>query len=55
MIPVEYTEPCARRALLLLALFLVGCAVVAVVTALGLGTVWQDVYGWVQPQVATTS
>lgn len=39
------------RALLLLLVFLVGCALAAVVTAAALAGVWQQVYAWVLPQV----
>ncbi len=52
MAPVEAADPPAGRALLLLVLFLLGCAAAAVVMALGLGTVWHEVYAWVFPQVA---
>lgn len=50
--PFEPDERQPRRALVLLALFVLGCAVVAAGTALGLGTVWQDVHEWVFARVA---
>ncbi|PYG01177.1 hypothetical protein SAMN05216184_102343 [Georgenia satyanarayanai] len=54
MVPVaiEPDEHQSRRALVLLALFVLGCAVVAAGAALGLGTVWQDVHEWVFARVA---
>lgn len=51
MLPVS-AEPGTRRALVLLLLFVLGCAVVAATMAAGLGTVWQDLYSWALPQVA---
>lgn len=51
MLPVS-AEPGTRRALVLLVLFVLGCAVVAATMAAGLGTVWQDLYSWALPQVA---
>jgi hypothetical protein len=52
MLPVEEAELRLRRALVLLALFVVGCAVLAAGAALGLGAVWQDVHEWVFVRVA---
>lgn len=51
-VPLEEAELRLRRALVLLALFVLGCAVVAAGTALGLGAVWQDVHEWVFSRVA---
>ncbi|WP_413451548.1 hypothetical protein AA0Y32_15595 [Georgenia phoenicis] len=49
--PVEEVEHRLRRALLLLAAFILGCAVVAALVATGLGGVWRDVYEWLSAQL----
>lgn len=52
MVPVAAARPAARHPVLLLVLFLVGCAAVAAAATLGLGAVWQEVHDWVTPHVA---
>ena len=52
MLPVAAAAPRRRRALALLTLFVLGCVLAAAVVAVGLGAVWQELYGWVLPQVA---
>jgi len=51
MVPVQAARP-VRRPVLLLLVFLVGCAAVAGAAALGVGAVWQEVHDWVTPYVA---
>lgn len=49
------TPPRPRaRALVLLLAYLVGCAVVAALVAVGLGAAWQEFFGWAQPYLTPT-
>ncbi len=52
MVPVEAAPQRPGRAVLLLLVFLLGCAVVAAVLAMGVGSVWQELYDWVLPRAS---